>query len=303
MQKVSRRHAILSATAITMACTLAWGTSAQAQTSIRIGKIASQETCTYYQNSEGSAAAAASADWFGASAAVAVAWRTWWVKDCVSNFKTMTSSLEAALAASNKLTVVDRSGDYVLSGTVSADGTRQTQFSQDTSRGADYDLSANKLYASMNVTLQDRSGRKVFGATVRKEVDLSAYLTSDGTTASVEQSGQAVYNQLQEALALAVARKIAFRLEPLTVIDNDDGTIQLNYGAPYLQLGTTVQATSPDGRTVIRYNVIAANDATATAEPDGAGDTGRITPGSSAIVIEADDPAANGRRMKRVDLP
>ncbi len=297
------RHAKRLIAALIAACGMTMGSGTMAQPTVRIDTIASQQTCTYYQNSEGAAAGSASAGWFGASASVAVAWRTWWVKDCVSNFATMKSSLEAALASSGKLAITSRSANYALSGIVSADGTQQDSMSQQTSRGGDIDIDSTGLFATMDITLKDASGKTIYGANVRKRIDLGNDATADGVSTGSEQSGQAIYNQLQEALALAVARKVAFHLVPLTVIGGDGRTIRLNYGAPYLQLGTTVEATSPDGRVTIRYNVVAADDAAATAEVDGDGNAGLIVPGSTATVIEADDPAANGRRMKRVDLP
>ena len=82
------------------------------------------------------------------------------------------------------------------------------------------------------------------------------------------------------------------------------GQIRLNYGSPLLTLGAIVTcATSPDGGATVRYNVVSADSGGATAEKDGDGDAARIVPGRTATVIEADDPAANERKYKRVDLP
>ncbi len=104
-------------------------------------------------------------------------------------------------------------------------------------------------------------------------------------------------------MALAVARLVAFHVVPLRVVSSDGGQIQLNYGSPLLKLGTIVQATSPDGLTTVRYSVTSASPGSAAAQAEGDADASRITPGSVASVIEADDPAANGRRYKKVDLP
>ena len=70
-----------------------------------------------------------------------------------------------------------------------------------------------------------------------------------------------------------------------------------------MQLGDALQARSPDGATVVRYLVTSAADGTARAHIDGDGDAGRIVPGSQVTMFEAEDPAANGRRFNRVDLP
>jgi hypothetical protein len=78
----------------------------------------------------------------------------------------------------------------------------------------------------------------------------------------------------------------------------------LNYGSPLLTLGTIVHATSSDGSTTVRYLVTSTSPEGAAAQVDGeVGDWTRIGPDSLASVVEADDPAANERRIEKTDLP
>lgn len=225
------------------------------------------------------------------------------MKDCVDNFASMKGSIESALASSGKLAVSSGTASYIVSGHVSAEGTRESSVSDQNSRQSDYYISSNKIFVTMNVSLLDSSGKSTFGSVITKEIEIGSEMSADGINTSNELNGQAIYAKIQNEMALAIARKIAFHIEPLRVIGGDGKTIQLNYGAPYLQLGTIVQVISPDGRAIIRYNVVGSDANRTIAQADSSGDTSLIVIGSTATIIEADDPAANGRRMNRVDLP
>jgi hypothetical protein len=304
--------------------------SAQLAT-ISLGKITAHQNCKVYQESAGSKAVFAQQDTVVAakeSAAVAAdrdhvvaaksgavvaaqrttvasfsSWRTWLVKDCVSDFPTLKTSLQAALAASGKLAVKGSGGKYVLSGAISQIGGMDDPATQTISTGS-YSVASQGIFVTMDVTLKDASGRIVYGGLLTKHLETGSNIQTPGMeTGSYQPNGEATYTQLQNQIALAVARLAAFHIVPLQVTGNDGGQIRLNYGSPLLTLGTIVHATSPDGGATVRYNVVSADAGGATAEKDGDGDAARIVPGSTATVIEADDPAANERKYKRVDLP
>jgi hypothetical protein len=267
--------------------------------SITIGKFTGQKTCTLYRESAGRAAVVATPY----AVAAAVSWRTWLVKDCVENFATIRASVEAALAATGKFVIKPSGGQYVVSGVMSdvsgGGGTPDAPYP-----GANgYTIATNSMVVNMDVSLRDAKGRVIYGGVMTKRLETGSNNQFDDFYAKSSNTGQAAYGQLQHEVALAVARLIAFHISPLTVVSRDENTIVLNYGAPLLKLGTIVQVTSTDGRETIRYNVTSATANSAVAEIDSEGDVSRLMPGSFATVIEPEDPMANARRMKRVDLP
>lgn len=293
--------------------------NAAAQTpTISIGRITAHQNCKVYQESAGRSAvvarrdtvAAAAADGSGAAAVVAQretvaavsSWRTWLVKDCVSDFPSIRTSLQAALAASGKLIVKQGGGKYVLSGAISQVGGDEDPATNTVSTST-YSISSQKIFVSMEVTLRDDSGRIVYGGLLTKHLEVGSNIQTPGMETSSSRSGEAVYTELQNQVALAVARLTAFHIVPLQVVANDGRQIRLNYGAPLLTLGTMVDASSPDGMAKIRYNVVSADAGGATAEKYGEGDGGRIVPGSTATAVEADSPEASARSIPRVDLP
>lgn len=265
-----------------------------------IGRIASEKSCTVYQESAGRSAVVATPYVVAASAS----WRTWLVKDCVDNFATIRTSLQAALASTGKFAVGTTGRGYTLSGAISQVGGDFGPAAPAPSSADGYSVSSRQIFVSMDVTLRDPAGRTVYGGLLTKHLETGSEIHTRGLETRSSQSGEAVYTELQHQVALAVARLVAFRIEPLRVVGADDRTIRLNYGSPLLTLGTIVHATSPNGAASVRYVVTSASPEGATAEVDGeVGDWTRIGPGSLASVVEADDPAANERRIKKVDLP
>jgi hypothetical protein len=292
---------ILSGAAIAgLAATLVVGASpAQAQPrrpSVSVGRISAEKTCTLYQESAGRSALVAT-PW---SIAEASSWRTWLVRDCVQNFATIRSSLQAALASSGKFTVGSSGGRYTVTGAMSqVGGDMGPAPGMPTSPGG-YSVSSNQIFASISVTLKDASGRIVYGGLLTKHLETGSNIHTPGLTTTSSQSGEAVYTELQNQVALAVARLVAFHIEPLRVISNDGDEIQLNYGAPLLHLGTVVNAFGPGGKQ-LHYEVTSAGPDSSTARLKGDGDPSLIAIGSEAAVVEDDAPQA--RIYERVDLP
>jgi hypothetical protein len=214
----------------------------------------------------------------------------------------MHASLEAALAASGTLVVKAHNARYSLSATISQVGGEETPQSDSIATGG-YSISSSKIFASIEISLRDSSGRVVYGGLITKHLEIGSNIETQGMSSSSNQSGEAVYTELQNQLAFAVARSVAFHVVPLRVVARDGDRIRLNYGAPMLTLGAIVHVTGEDGIATIRYDVTSADAGGATAEKDGDGDTSHIMPGSPATFLEADDPAANERRYHRVDLP
>ncbi|HMO75785.1 MAG TPA: hypothetical protein PKD48_10625 [Sphingopyxis sp.] len=269
----------------------------QAQSQFNIGSITTTQSCQYFMNTDYHRDTVA-APWFYASH---VAWRSWWVKDCVNNFATMRSSLQAALASTGKFTV--GRGGYridVTIGDVSGGGGAPDNPAVGP-RG--FAVSKTGMLASFTVTVKDASGRIIHGGLSSKMIETGVHVDADGLHASSSMTGDAVYGVMQNELALAIARIVAFNVEPLRVTQVDGERIRLNYGSPFLKLGTLVEVGGGDSLYAVKYNVVSSSTGSAVAEVDGDNDTSSIRPGATATMIEADDPAANGRRYQRRRLP
>jgi hypothetical protein len=269
-----------------------------ARTTVAIGTVTSQQECTIYSATSGHRNVYIDPYTYASS----TSWMTWLYKDCVSHFPELRMAMEAALASSGKIAV--GRGGYTLSVNLSGvSGEGGPAPAPPVGGRNSFLVSSSKMMVNMDITLRDRAGRIIFGDLVTKAIETGSNVTADGLRATSSQSGEATYAVLQRAVALAAARKIAFRLSPMRVVDNSGKRIQLNYGGPLLEMGMIVQVTSPTGGESIRYRVAEVSGQSALAEPYSDGDRSKIVAGSTAIVIENDDPAANGRRYDKVDLP
>lgn len=273
------------------------GAHAQSGTQFSIGAISTTQSCQYFMNTDYRRDMVA-APWFYASH---VAWRTWWVKDCVNNFATMRSSLQAALASTGKFTV--GRGGYLIDVTIGdvSGGGGAPDNPAIGPRG--FAVSKTGMLTTFTVTVKDRSGRIIYGGLSSKTIETGVHVDADGLYASSSMTGDAVYGVMQNELALAIARIVAFKIEPLRVTQTDGDRVRLNYGSPFLKLGTLVEVGTEDSLYAVKYSVVSASNGSAVAEVDGDNDTASIRAGMQATMIEADDPAANGRRYKRNRLP
>jgi hypothetical protein len=276
--------------------------AANALPTVRVGPIDSAKSCTLYQLTSGRHREAGAIDAYGAAYASEDSWSSYLVRDCVSHFASIRTSLQAALASSGKLAVVPGGGAYVVSGRISDVSGGGPAAPAEINPGGTYAISSSSMFVNMDVTVRDAAGRAIYGGLLTKRIETGSSMQTSGLQTSSSQSGEAVYTELQHQVALAVARLVAFRIVPLQVTSVDGQYIQLNYGAPLLQLGTMVQVTTPDGA-IVRYNVTGAGQGSARAAYYGGNDGAHVVPGSTAIVIESDDPAANARRFDKVDLP
>lgn len=271
--------------------------SAQNAYSFSIGSITTTQSCKYFLETEYQRDAVAT-PWLYASS---TSWRSWWVKDCVDNFRTMRSSLEAALASTGLFSVGP--GGYRIDVSIAdvSGGGPAPNMPDGGQRG--YSFSRSMMLSSFTVTVKDRSGRIVYGGLSSKSIETGAQIRADGSYSETAMTGEAVYGIMQNEIALAIARIVAFNIVPLQVTQVDGDRIGLNYGAPFLKMGSTIEVGEEGGLHSVRFNVVSANNRTAVAEVDGDNDISRVIKGAKATFIEADDPAANGRRYRRNRLP
>ncbi len=264
---------------------------------VTVGSITTKQDCRYFEESEGRHDQIAT-PWLYASS---FQWRTWWVKDCVAQFATMRSSLEAALASAHALP--GGASGYRLEVTIEGVSGGDPVPAPRPSGPGSYAFARSSIFTTYSISVVDRNGRIVFGHVGKKSVEISQEIIADGSRSHSSMSGEAVYGVLQNEIALAIARIVTFHFDPLKVTDSDEDRIVLNYGSPFLIVGASLRVPYRNGLATIPFLVISANSDSAIAEIDGDSDPGSIAPGTTVDYIENDDPAANARRYDRVRLP
>jgi hypothetical protein len=296
---------------------------------IAVGDFTSEQSCQTYvldwgrtvasgsSASAGYEAAGASSAVAGGSAAAAssassgymqesrYAWASEWgqelVRDCRLNFRAMRSSIEAALTASGKFTVARTDPGprtLILTGRISEIG-----FASDAVSTAGLAREGTSVVVSAQYTVEDAHGDTVFGNLLTKTLRLDAATVTPGIATASVQSGRTVYTQLQRAVALAIARDVAFRQYPPRVMAVTPGRASLNYASTFLPAGTVVYLPAANGVSTIKCVVAPSAGGYASVVPDGAGSLAHVPVGALVTVVDADDPAAQGRRYERVDLP
>lgn len=273
--------------------------SAQSSATMSVGTIGADQTCTLYREYSGSSGLAITRGGIAAYSS----WRSWLVKDCVNNFASLKLSLQAAFASAGGVKVAGAGGRYTVSGRisqVSGGGDRPTPNAPD---GKSFAIATNKMSVNMDVTVRDGSGKIVFGGLLTKTIEVGSDIKADGFETSSNTSGEAAYTRLQHEVAEAVARMVVFHFAPLKATPIEGKSVRLNYGAPLIKLGSTLQVTDASGQPIM-LRVVTATAGAATAEINGDGALSDFAPGGSvATYLEADDPAANGRRFRKVELP
>lgn len=261
---------------------------------LTIGRVSTTQACTTYRNFIAHNRSVAAQDAESAVAASETTVVSYLTRDCVDDFPAIRTTLTAALAASGKFAIGRGANLY----TVTARLGLASVGAQSSEETAGFSRSSKTLKINMDVLVHDTAGRVVYGGTLSRALDFESSLqTAEGARQS-SQSPESLYADLQESIARAAARLVAFHFEPLRVIGRDGRTVQLNYGASMLPIDTRLNVSNAQGSAQLRFLVISANDTSAIAELDGDGDVNLIAPGSIASVEEGDP-----RRFRRVDLP
>jgi hypothetical protein len=250
-----------------------WPGPAMAQTPISVGTIRAERDCRLFESD----------------------WGAWLILECRNNFAALRQRLQSALVESGRFTLGAGRGSYVVSGTITELG-----ISAASSAGADYHLAMHRATASFDLRVADAAGRTILAATLAPSVEVGSSLTLAGGGATTASSAQAVYDALQRAVALAAARAVAFRIEPLQVAAVSGRRIRLNYGAPLLEPDTVIQVTDANGFPA-RFRVTETMQGGAVAESTGA--AANVAPGAAAILLEGGGPGAGVNRFERVELP
>lgn len=288
----------LLALAILATMTAAGSARAQSLPVVRIAAVESEKECHLYEVTDGASATVVTRR----AMATVTSWRSWLVRDCVDNFSGLRAALEAALASSGKVAVGPQGDSYALTVRISdvTGGGGPAPEPGGDARG--FGFSSSQMAVTTSFSLRDRAGRTVSGDVFTKQIETAYRGQVGGLEMSSSESGRGLYARLQEDVAMAVARKVAFAIEPARVVAVDGNRVRVSYGYPLLKLGTVLQVTDTDGFAPSRYLVISSNQGSAIAELDG--DRGaEARPGDLVTVLEPENAAANGRRYRRVDLP
>jgi hypothetical protein len=276
---------------------------------VNVGTITSTQTCTYFRNYSGSTLEYGEEHYarlWGLEAgaryyAAHTTWRSWVVKDCQTNFQTLRSAVEGALASTGRLTT--GRGGYTLDITISDIGETGPAQNAPVNDPNGYWTSWGTANATVSFVLKDAAGRNIDGGVVTKTIEMSRTIDTADFTMRVGEPGASVYDLMQREVAQLLARKVAFGIDPLRVTAVEDDMIELNYGGALLPQGSIIDVRKSQGLGVIRYRVISATDRNATAQVDGDNDTSAIDIGNLGTFIEEDSDAASARRFKRKRLP
>lgn len=248
----------------------------------------------------GSAAFAAGAS-SSYSASSETHFETFFVEDCQSDFDGVRQALEAALASSSAITISKKG--YKLSARVENAVPVTQGFVDRSLTGKGYGAVSEGLKVTMSLKLTDPQGKTVFGSLVDAQIETGDASIVRGTVTASSSDAEAAYTFLQRQLAMVAARKVSFHFKPLLVDGVQGNKVKLNYGGPLLEVGALLAVTSPDGFTTSRYRVSSVSSTSAIATQLGDANVRDITPGSSAVVIEKGDPAANESNLEFVPLP
>lgn len=228
-------------------------------------------------------------------------WIDYLVRDCVDHFASLRTSIQAALASSGKLAVSGtRQSNYIVTGRISEVSGGGPADPAQPNKG--FSISSSRMFVNMDVTVRTPGGRIIYGGLLTKTLETGFNMETPGLSSTSRKSGQALYTELQHEVALAVARMVAFKLNPLRVTGVSGKRITLNYGTPLVPLGAVVQVNAPD-QSIVRYDVTASGPQFAQADYSGGAYVPEVVQGNLATLIDSDDPAANGRRFEKVDLP
>lgn len=231
------------------------------------------------------------------------AWGPWVLIECGEQFPQMRTGLQSALLESGRVQLATAkdaraaaAAPLVVSASVSGLGMETSRAS-----GADYCIAGTRVRGTMDYRVRrGRGGPVIHGGTVTKSVEVASHAVAGSNDCSTFAPSQTDYRQLQGELALATAREIIFKVEPLKVLALSGSRVVLNYGAPFIKMGSAVDVEDEWG-VPVRFRVTNAGEGRSLAQP--VGDTRPVAVSARARLIENDDPAANGRRFERVELP
>ena len=186
-------------------------------------------------------------------------WGTLVVLQCQRKFREIRDMVETALRGTNKYAIFERARLYTLfderalamAGTVNGRAYRSrltgvdylvygkvTEFSRGSrsvsTRG--YGESADDAAMAIDLKIVNvRSGMVIFAGDVRETLETASIYEGETVSTQTSMDPARVAGLLQRAVARAIARDIAFKGFPLTVVATQGSNITVNYGSPFLE--------------------------------------------------------------------
>ena len=263
-----------------VAAVTAWLPPAFAQTVVKVATFDSAHACASYPG-----------------------WGGWMVSECENQFPELRDRVQSALLDAGTIVLSTARGGrdvpaprLVVTGRVST-----VELALARAEASDFCVGGTRAVATLDLRVREAAGgRVIFGGTVTSSVGIGSDIAAGGGGCSTATPTVMGYQRLENALALAVARRVAFAATPLRVVGAEQRRVLLNYGGMLVPLGATLQLEMANGFPV-RYRVASSSRTGAVAEP--IGDAGPVPLGTPALLVEDNDPAAIMRRYERVELP
>lgn len=287
-----------------------------AEPTLKVGSFTAEETCHTYVLEWGREVAATAssashgsvtaADGYGYARATAARsssaayyareWGSEIQRECTQNFPNIRSTLASSLASVGGMPISAQG--LTLTGRVTQIGYQSNSLETQSTA-----VSNDEMIMGVEFQLRDNRGDIVFGGSILKRVLLASTSNNSENGFVSDGSGTAGFIRAQNEIGFAVARAVLFRFRPLQVVEVDEKELSLNYGAPIVPIGSSIIVQGSRSLRGNRLTVVSAMQGTSIAESDARIRLDDVAPGAIVTFVENDDPAANSRVHRTVDLP
>lgn len=196
------------------------------------------------------------------------AWGTFLVIECRKKFAELRTMIETAIVNTNKFSVFERARLYTLlderalaqigrTGGAAYRGRlkgvefliygKVTEFSRGSNSYSEqrFDMSSDDAALALDLRIVNvRTGQIVFASNVREELQTNASVNTGINSRQTSMDTARTYGLLQRGVAQSIARELTIQGYPPTVAQASGTQIYINYGAPFLQSGMTVEVFS-----------------------------------------------------------
>lgn len=195
-------------------------------------------------------------------------WGTFLVVECRKKFAELRTMVETAIVNTNKFSVFERARLYTLLDEralaqirLTGGGAyrtrlkgvdfliygKVTEFSRGSSSYSEqrFDMSSGDAALALDLKIVNvRTGQIVYASTVREELQTNASVNTGINSRQTGMDTARTYGLLQRGVAQSIARELTIQGYPPTVAQISGNQIYINYGAPFLTAGMTVDVFS-----------------------------------------------------------
>ncbi|WP_343347800.1 hypothetical protein WJT74_05505 [Sphingomicrobium sp. XHP0239] len=270
--------------------------AAHAQQRVSIGEIEAAQFCQYFREYSDDSALLASPSMIAAVRS----FRSWIVKDCVSEFPTLRQQVEAMLASSPVVGVGGHGWTIDIALTALVDG--GVAMAPDPGQNG-YAISSSSSEVTLSFIVRDRSGASIGGRSMNVPIETGHDIRAGSVRSTGAVAPETAYNRMHREIARRIARDVSFLVEPLEVVSVDDDLVALNYGSPLLETGDQLRIASAGDLATMAFRVANASSNRAIAEMDGDYDSRLVEVGAAVSVAEGGSQESQARRYRRKRLP